>query len=295
MNLPMNWPMNWSARRERFRQLINGDTCHFPVSVFDPMTARMAEDLGFEMGMLAGSVSAMAILGAPDKILITASEFADLAHRICRAGDLALVVDADHGYGNALNVERCVAQLDHAGISAMTIEDTDLPQPFGASKPQLLSIEEGVGKMQAALAGRSDPNFVIIARTSAIAISDREDCLQRVKAYEAAGVDAIALIGVKEQDDLEYLCAATALPIMLGGVPADLLEQDYLSRLGVRICLKGHQPFMAAVQAAYEAMLLQAAGEQATGAGPTLASGELIKQLTRDENITSAAKKYLKS
>ena len=273
--------VNWTGRRKRFRQLLQADKCNVPITVFDSMSARMAEDLGFEVGMLAGSVAAMAILGAPDKVLITASEFVDLAHRICRAGDLAVIADADHGYGNALNVSRTVAELDHAGVAALTIEDTNLPQPFNQKGPQLLSIEEGTVKMKAAVAGRVDPALVIIGRTSAAAISDRQNCLHRIKAYAEAGLDAIALIGVQTQEDLESLCAATSLPIMLGGLAPNIADRGNLAKLGVRICLMGHQPYRAALQATYQAMQ-QAKGLLSAENGPTLADDRLIKQLTRD-------------
>jgi carboxyvinyl-carboxyphosphonate phosphorylmutase len=123
--------MKWMKRRERFRALLDGEHCLTPGSVFDPISARIAETLGFEFGMLGGSVASMTVLGAPDLILLTLSEFADQAHRICRAVELPLMVDADHGYGNALNVKRTVEELETAGVSAMTIEDTLLPLAFG--------------------------------------------------------------------------------------------------------------------------------------------------------------------
>ena len=163
--------MNWTARRHRFRQILAGNDCITPATVFDPLSARMIEDLGGQVGMLAGSVAAMSILGAPDKMLITASEFADMALRICRAGDLAVIADADHGYGNAMNVQRTIRELDHSGLAAITIEDTDLPQPFGSEATQLLNIDEAVGKMRAAVSGRVDANLVILARTSAATIT----------------------------------------------------------------------------------------------------------------------------
>ena len=103
--------MRWTARRERFRSVLTGDDCVHPASVFDPMSARIAEDLGFEAGMLAGSVASMTVLGAPDMILLTLSEFAGQALRISRASELPLLVDADHGYGNALNVTRTVEEM----------------------------------------------------------------------------------------------------------------------------------------------------------------------------------------
>src|SRR5262252_8637041 len=104
--------MNWTKRRERCRALLAGGRCVHPGSVFDPISARIAEDLGFEIGIFAGSIASFTVLGAPDLILLTLSEFAEQAYRINRAGKLPLLVDADHGYGNALNVKRTIEELE---------------------------------------------------------------------------------------------------------------------------------------------------------------------------------------
>src|SRR5215831_3668816 len=100
--------MHWTERRERFRTILSGNRCVHPASVYDAISARIAEDLGFELGMFSGSIGSMSVLGAPDLVVLTLTEFAGQANRICRAGNLALLVDADHGYGNALNVRRTV-------------------------------------------------------------------------------------------------------------------------------------------------------------------------------------------
>src|SRR5438552_13753184 len=125
--------MHWTDRRRRFRAILKGGRCYHPASVFDPLSARIAEDLGFEIGMFAGSTASMTVLGAPDLIVLTLSEFAAQAYRICRAGNLALLVDADHGYGNALNAKRTVEELETAGVSALSLEDTDLTRPYGTA------------------------------------------------------------------------------------------------------------------------------------------------------------------
>src|SRR5215510_6524098 len=130
--------MNWSDRRERFRATLNGGRCIHPASVYDPISARIAEDLGYEAGMLAGSVASLTVLGAPDVVVLTLTEFAAQAYRVNRAGRLPLLVDADHGYGNALNVKRTVEELETAGIAGLTIEDTVLPQRFGQAKGEEL-------------------------------------------------------------------------------------------------------------------------------------------------------------
>ena len=191
--------MDWTERRERFRGILNGSRCFHPASVYDAMSARIAEDLGYEVGMLAGSTGSMSVLGAPDLIVLTLTEFAAQCYRVCRAGNIALLVDADHGYGNALNVKRTVEELETAGVSALTIEDTVLPRPYGATKTTLIPIEEGVGKMKAALAGRQDPRLVVAGRTGALRVTGLEDTIARCKAYEAAGVDALFLAGASKQ------------------------------------------------------------------------------------------------
>jgi carboxyvinyl-carboxyphosphonate phosphorylmutase len=181
--------------------------------------------------------------------------------------------------------------LEQAGIAALTLEDTDLPQPYDTSEASLISIAAGVGKMQAALAGRQDSNLAIIARTSAILISGLDDAIARVRAYSECGVDAIALIGVGTAADLEALCAATELPIMLGGLSMNLHDKDYLARLGVRICLTGHQPFLAAMAAAHHAMICQRSGEKM----PALATAENIERWTAGGQIASLADQVLRS
>ena len=132
---------------------------HSAGSVYDATSIRIAEDLGFELGMFGGSVASLVVLGDPDITLITLTELAEQMRRMSRASSLPVLVDADHGYGNALNVRRTVQELEAAGAAGLTIEDTLLPQAYGAAEPQLISLEEGVGKMKAALDGRRIPRW----------------------------------------------------------------------------------------------------------------------------------------
>lgn len=285
--------MNWTDRRERYRAILAGDECVHPGSVFDPISARIAEDLGFEVGMFAGSVASMSVLGNPDIVLLTLTEFAEQAYRICRAGNLPLMVDADHGYGNALNVRRTVEELESAGVAGLTIEDTELPQAFGTvGSTRLISLEEGVGKMRAALDARQDPNLVIIGRTGAPQITDTDDAVRRIKAYAAAGVDAVFISGVKTVEQVEALCGAVDLPVMLGGSGSGPTDREALGRMGVRVSLQGHYPFQAAVRAAYETLKALRDGvapEDVTGT----ASGDMMKSLTRDADFKRMMKDFL--
>lgn len=286
--------MHWTRRRETFRGLIETDVCYHPGSVFDPISARIAEDIGFELGMFAGSVASLAVLGAPDLILLTLSEFADQAYRINRASNLPLLVDADHGYGNALNVRRTVEELETAGVAALTIEDTNLPQPFGAvGSTQVLSIDEGAGKMRAALSGRQDPAMVIAARTSAATINGLDDAIARGKAYQEAGVDAIFFTGITEDHQVEALSSALSVPLFLGGSGTGILgDRKFLAERGVRISLQGHHPFMAAIQSTYETLMSLRDGMSPQDVKVKASSG-FIEKVTRAGDYARWMRDYL--
>ncbi len=284
--------MTFRHRREQLRGILSGSTCIRPGSVYDAISIRIAEDLGFELGMFGGSVASLAVLGDPDIALITLTELAEQMRRMSRASALPVLVDADHGYGNALNVRRTVQELEASGAAGLTIEDTLLPQAFGEAKTQLIPLEEGVGKMKAALDGRSDPSLAIIGRTGAVSITDLEDAIKRAKAYETTGVDALFFTGIKSRAELEAIVAATHLPIVLGGAPDELNAIDYLASQRVRIALQGHAPFAAATQAVYET--LKALRE---GTSPKnlkgIASAELTGRVIREAGTKARTADFL--
>ena len=284
--------MDWMDRRERLHSVIAGPRCIYPGSVYDAISARIAEDLGFEAGMFAGSIASFTVLGAPDIVVLTLTEFAQQAYRINRATKLPLLVDADHGYGNALNVKRTVEELETAGVSALTIEDTVLPTSYGASGPALIPISEGVGKMKAALAGRQDKRLVIVGRTSAMSITGIDDTIARLKAYEEAGVDMLFIVGAKTRAQLDAVASAVKLPLFLGSPGAELYDLDYLSARNVRICLQGHLPFMAAVHAVHETLKALRAGTPPADI-KTVASPDLMKRVTRHADYARWSKEFL--
>ena len=285
--------MNLTARREAYRAILEGDECLHPASVYDPISARIAEDLGFEVMMFAGSIASATVLGAPDYIVLTLTEFAQQIHRICRAGTLPLMVDADHGYGNAMNVQRTVEELESAGVAALTIEDTLLPRQFGQSGQALIPLEEGIGKMKAALSGRQDPTLVVAGRSSAIAIEGLDEGIRRAKAYQDVGVDAVFMTGISSAEQLEALNAELDIPILLGGVSGDLTDRAYLGSQGVRIALQGHLPFMAAVKAVHDTLKALRDGIDPSELGDGVASAELMAQVTRLHEYDASISEFL--
>jgi carboxyvinyl-carboxyphosphonate phosphorylmutase len=174
----------------------------------------------------------------------------------------------------------------------MSIEDTVLPRPYGAGgKPSLSSVEEGVGKMKAALSARQDKNLVIAGRTSALAIANLDEAVKRAKAYEAAGVDAVFLAGGVTVEAVEVVSSAIKIPLILGG-GGQLGDLDWLGAHRVRVALQTHAPFSAAVQAVYDT--LKALRD---GVAPrdlqNIASPELMRRVTRADDYQQWTKDFL--
>lgn len=286
--------MSTAEKRRSLREILAGTECVTASSVFDPISARIADALGFEVGVIGGSVASHTVLGAPDLILLTMTELVEQSRRVCRMSSVNVIVDADHGYGNALNVMRTVAELQAAGVAGITIEDTLLPRAFGAgAAPQLVSLEEGVGKMKAALKGRGSGGALVFGRTSAAGITGIDDAIRRLQAYEAVGVDALFVPGLKKREDLDRIAEAVTLPIIIGGSAAELAAPDYLAQRRVRVWLWGHQPFAAAVKALYDAMKAVREGAAAPAAASAMTPEALLKEFTDAPGYAALTKDLL--
>ena len=283
-----------SERRKQYRRVLEGNVCVHPASVFDAMSARMAESLGFEIGMFAGSIASGTVLGAPDLVVLTLTEFAEQIRRIARGSDLPLMADADHGYGNALNVMRTVEELETAGVAALTIEDTVLPSPFGGQGEGLVSVEEMLGKLRGAVAARQDPSLVVIGRTGALRGGGIGEAEKRVKAYQETGIDAIFLAGASKREEVEAMHRATRLPLMLGGAPPALSDRSFLATHGVRIALQGHQPFYAAAKAVYDTLKYLREGGAPAGLKDRVASEELLALALKQNEYKRRQGSYLR-
>lgn len=276
--------------RRAFRELLASPRCYHTASVFDPMSARIAADLGFEVGILGGSVASLQVLAAPDFALITLSEFAEQATRIGRVAQLPFIADADHGYGNALNVMRTVIELERAGVSALTIEDTLLPAQFGRKSTDLISVDEGVGKIRAALEARVDPELVIIARTNA-GVIPTEEVIARAVAYQNAGADGVCMVGVRDFEHLEEIARHLTVPLMLVTYGNPQLHDDQrLAELGVRIAVDGHGAYFAAIKATYDCLREQ---RRITSSSSDLSATELTHTYTQPNDYIVWAREFM--
>jgi carboxyvinyl-carboxyphosphonate phosphorylmutase len=284
--------MTPTEKRRRLRAVLKGARCISPATVFDALSARVAESVGYEIGILSGSVCAATVLAAPDLALQTLTEFAGQVRRITRATDLSVFVDADQGYGNALNAMRTVEELEHAGLAGLAIEDLLMPARFGGpGRDELIPIDEMQGKLRAALSARQDPALLIAARTAALKTESVAHVVARARAYAATGVDALFLTGLKKLQDLDAVRAAVSLPIIIGTAP--LLNREDLEARGVRFCLQGHPPVAAVARALHEAYAHLYAGGAPADLKSKIAAPDEMARLVRADTWQKRQRDYL--
>ncbi len=211
---------------------------------YDALTASLIERQGFEAAYLSGGSIAYSRLGRPDIGLVSAHEVAEIVALIRdRCPDMPLIVDADTGFGNALNVQRTVTTFERAGASALQFEDQDLPKRCGhLAGKTLVSTGEMAGKIRAALDARRDPATLIIARTDAIAVEGFEAALARAEAYLEAGADMLFIEAPRSLEEMGVICStfAARVPLlanMVEGGATPVLDVDALAALGYRLAI----------------------------------------------------------
>jgi carboxyvinyl-carboxyphosphonate phosphorylmutase len=184
-----------------------------------------------------------------------------------------------------------VQELEHAGVSAMSIEDTALPIRFGQpdGKDELIAVEEMIGKLKAAVAARRDPSTVIAGRTAALKVEGVEKTVARVKAYAATGVDCIFIIGVETAEQVRAVREASQLPVIVGPGKTSATREDF-ARAGARVLLQGHQPVAAAVKALREVYAHFHSGGAAADLKDKTASAQEMDALVFGEDY----RKYLR-
>jgi oxaloacetate decarboxylase len=281
--------------RERFRAVLTRSTCTLAANIFDPLSARIAHILGYDVCVLSGSVGKVANLAVPDIVLSNMSDIVDHCRRITRIADVSLMVDAEDGFGNAINVMRTVKELEAAGVSAIEIEDNVVPKQFNVSHPGLVSTAEQVGKLKAAVAARIDATTVIVARTSALAECSLDEALDRIRAYADTGAEALMLVGLRRgRPDLEVVHQATSLPLCVLNPPPDVRnDPGFLAASGVRILMLGNPIFAVAVKAIHDSLKHLQEGGALEELRDRQASQDLLRAVNRTDEFMQQQREYM--
>ena len=221
----------------RLREMLRSPGMVVAPFVLNALHARIAEAAGFEAVYMTGSGTS-AEKGFPDVGLLTQTEMVQNARYIVNAVSVPVVCDADTGYGNPINVWRTVKEYEAAGVAAIHIEDQLFPKKCGFFQgKQVIPEEEMVQKLRAALDSRTDPDFTIISRCDAYAVTGWEDTVRRCRTYIDAGADMVFVDGIKTVDDIHsYAKDLKDFPCMYNG---DLLPTQEVERLGLKLMICG--------------------------------------------------------
>src|SRR5690348_12868493 len=191
----------------RLRELLAGPGVVVAPGAYDGLSARLIVQAGFSVVYMTGFGTAASVLGQPDVGLLTMSEMVSRASALASVtGDVPLIADADTGYGNPINVRRTIREYERAGVAGLHIEDQVWPKKCGHMEgKQVIPMEEMVQKVRAAVDARKDPDFLIIARTDANAVTSLEDALRRGQAYREAGADVIFIEAPRSMEELRTI------------------------------------------------------------------------------------------
>lgn len=226
--------------------------------VYDALSARIAEQMGFEVVFQSGYSVSAGILGMPDYGFLNAGETVEQARKIVRAISIPLIVDVDTGYGNPLTVWRLIRDLEKAGVAGVFLEDQVWPKRCGhMSGKQVVPIDDYLPKLKAAVEAKRNKEFVIVARTDAIEPLGLDEAIRRGREYRKAGADAIFIEAPRTIDELKRIGKSINAPLvanMMEGGKTPLLSAEELRKIGFRLVVFPLTALFAATYAMREAL-----------------------------------------
>lgn len=228
-------------KAKKLREMLASDQIIMAPGAYDAWSARMVEKAGFNAIYMSGYAVSASVLGMPDIGLMSFAEIVNAARNMCNVTSVPIIADADNGYGNALNVVRTVQEYERAGIAGIQIEDQVMPKRCGHMEgKQLISKEEMLSKVRAAVYARQNPDTVIIARTDAIAVNGFEDAIDRAVAYKNAGADVIFVEALETREQIEKAAELVGAPLLANMAPnakTPLDTAEKLQEMGYRIVI----------------------------------------------------------
>lgn len=267
----------------QLRKMLEGDEIIVAPGAYDPLSARIVEAAGFGVVYMTGYGASAAYLGRPDIGLMGMSEVVGHAGRMAAAVSIPLISDADTGYGGIHNVMRTVQEFERAGVAGIHIEDQVTPKRCGHMKGvKVVPLEEMIRKIEAACEARTDPDFVIIARTDSVATDDLDEGIRRGRAMAKAGADVVFVESLQSKDDMEKVVESIDAPLLVNMMEdglTPLLTAEELQKIGFKIVIFALSSLYVVVRAMTELMGdLKATGTSKTHMGK-MTSNEAVNDL----------------
>lgn len=225
----------------KFRQLLNQPGIIQAPGAYDCLTAKLIQQAGFPAVYMTGAGTSVAQLGYPDLGLATMTDMIANAGSIADILDVPLIADADTGYGGILNIRRTIRQYERAGVAAVHIEDQEMPKRCGhLDDKKVVSVQDMVQKIRAAVDARTDDDFTIIVRTDSIAVTGWEDAMHRCEQYMKAGADALFVEALRTPEEVEQVAKNLDIPLLYNFVESGkspLLSAEDLEKFGFKIVI----------------------------------------------------------
>lgn len=284
------------TRTQRLRQALAGERALMAPGVVDAMYARLVSEAGFQAMYMTGAGTSATRLGYPDVGLLTMTEMVDNATRIADASDVPLIADADNGFGGPLNVRRTIQLYERGGVAAVHLEDQVLPKRCGhLAGKQLVSAEDMVAKVKAAVDARIDQNFVVIARTDALALHGRNAAFDRAEMYREAGADVI-FIESPGPDDLPHIAPRfPGIPLLYnmatsGKTP--FLTRTEIENLGFKLIIYPNWLLLSACEAARKTLEVLKTEETIASIAPNVMNFKEFFDMARMPEIQELEARY---
>ena len=228
-------------QRKKFKSLLDKPGIIAAPGAYDCLTAKIIQNAGFSAVYMTGAGTSVAKYGYPDLALTTATEMISSARDICSAVDIPVIADADTGYGGVLNVQRTIRDYERSGVAAVHLEDQEFPKRCGhLDGKQVISISDMVSKIKAAVDARNDPDFTLIVRTDALAVTSWDDTIDRCRQYIDAGADVLFVEAIRSRDQAEALAKLFPVPLLYNFVEtgkSPLYDISELEDIGFKIVI----------------------------------------------------------
>jgi 2-methylisocitrate lyase-like PEP mutase family enzyme len=284
------------TRTARLRKALGGERAIMAPGVVDAMYARLVAEAGFDAMYMTGAGTSATRLGYPDVGLLTMTEMVDNATRIADASDVPLIADADNGYGGPLNVRRAIQQYERGGIAAVHLEDQVLPKRCGhLAGKQLISAADMVAKVKAAVDARIDPDFVVIARTDALALHGRNAAFDRAEMYREAGADVIFVESPLAEDLPHIAPRFPGVPLLYnmatsGKTP--FLTRSEIEKLGFKLIIYPNWLLLSACEAARKTLEVMKNEESIASVAPHVMSFRQFFDTARMAEVQELEARY---
>jgi len=224
------------TKAQKLKELLASGTAPLAIGIYDGISARIAQEAGFEVALMSGYGVSASVLGMPDYGMLTMTEMCTMVRNLTKIIDMPLVADGDTGYGNPLNVRRTVMEYEEAGAAAIQLEDQVFPKRCGhMDGKEVIPMAEHCRKIEMAAATRKD--MLILARTDAANTHDTDEAIKRCNAYHEAGADFV-LIDAAPFQDLEKIRSSIKAPMMINqveGGKTTIVAREYLRALGFNL------------------------------------------------------------